>query len=393
MAFVTFLLPACFGGSPEPEEIDEEPKEVPLSATPIMEGTEDALFSNAKKFYANGYYLIAQDAFRSIVESFPLGPYREFSEIKIADAHFLQRQYEKAAPLYEQILKNAPSLSNAPYVTMRAGRSYQRMNTDLGRDREPLEKAMKHYRTFLEKYPNSMYREQVVTYLQESQRAIAQHEQMVAEFYKKRGHQKAFKKRHRSYQVAKSTVTPDSMKVADLSTSPTLVMQNQQLPTVVNGILVETPDERSRVRARMSPTVVAVRTHSSVEALQGHPAQIVSASLRRGTEAKLSQSTFASPELRDVSCTVRNGRKITVELSENANAQLRKRAPEKIVSEEGTVTLSLPVQLSEPYDMSCFREDDLSISSTGVMTLSSGGTFLVFPLENPPRLMIIEKFS
>src|SRR5690606_5146246 len=92
-------------------------------------------------------------------DGYPLGPYTEFAEIKIADTHFFLRNYADAAPYYEQLLQNRSSSQSAAYLTLQAGRSYHLSNKGLGRDASALEKALTFYERVVEQFPRSLYAE------------------------------------------------------------------------------------------------------------------------------------------------------------------------------------------------------------------------------------------
>jgi TolA-binding protein len=118
---VSLLMASCSSSSaPKPEE-EGAVKEIPINGKPTLEGSEQELFTSAKKVYAKNYLLVAQDSFRSILENYPLGPYAEFASIKLADTKFIQLDFDEAAKLYEEAIQNYPLSESTPYSRMRAG--------------------------------------------------------------------------------------------------------------------------------------------------------------------------------------------------------------------------------------------------------------------------------
>ncbi|MCB0328925.1 MAG: outer membrane protein assembly factor BamD [Bdellovibrionales bacterium] len=403
LSSLSFVFFGCSGSNNEPEDA---PKEIPLSETPAMKGTEDDLFTTAKKLYSNGYYLVSQDAFRSVAESFPLGPYGEFSEIKVADALFIQNDFAEAAALYERILKNYPGSHSSPYVRMRAGRSHQLVNTDLGRDREPLEKALEHYQTFLQEFPHSMFRTQVKEYLKVAQEKVAEHENMVAEFYRKQGYEGAYEKRRRRYYQTLARFglpndsTADSISDNPLAAPVVIAAQEKDIhqPSVVRlgrasysgqpveDLLDEDLTDAAKKSARQKDLAVTSQTRS-IPFLETSP-QVVSAraiSEKNPRDSKNFQSAFGRSIVRDIRCSTRAGDKLTIELKDPLQPPV---SFSKIKPVDGMISYDLPLQLEQAISMSCFEAGDLLVSKTGNLQLKSKWSYSILELQNPPRVVL-----
>ena len=188
-----------------------EPKEIPLTDEPRMEGSQSELFQTAKKLYASGYQIVARDAFQSIIDTDPTTAYAEFSALKLADTTFISRKYPEAAAEYENFIKSYPTSANRPYALMRAGLSHRLTNTALGRDQEPLHKSVKHFTAFLDEYPDSYYREGVTKHLEEVKNQLIDHEKLIADFYQSQGKHAAAKRRLRaSEKIARESSTQPS---------------------------------------------------------------------------------------------------------------------------------------------------------------------------------------
>ncbi|NBW40885.1 outer membrane protein assembly factor BamD [bacterium] len=371
------LLVGCSSTSSKPVE-EELVKEVPINGTPSIQGTEKELFASAKKVYAKNYLLVAQDSFRSIVENYPLGPYAEFASIKLADTSFIQLDFDEAAKLYEEALRNYPLSDSTPYIRMRAGRSFQLMNTDIGRDRDPIERAVEHYQEFLRRHPDSMFRPQVEAYLDEAYRSLAQHEKLVADFYERRGHQRAARKRHARYQK---------------------VMQ--QFGITEEKMLAENAPEEDVVKASLNPAskLAAAKLttaelnksevkNTRLEKTREETSSSVSEQGQNPSEKSTSTSVLRPTSLRDVSCSVRGGKKVSIELVASPPASY---VTEVGAPSSGLVTISLPATLPQAINLECFDGEPLSIGKDGVLRLESNSPFIAFQMDNPPRIILAEK--
>lgn len=376
----SLLVANCSSSStPKPDE-ESAVKEIPINGKPTLEGSEKELFTSAKKVYAKNYLLVAQDSFRSIMENYPLGPYAEFASIKLADTKFIQLDFDEAAKLYEETIQNYPLSESTPYSRMRAGRSFQLMNTDLGRDREPIERAVQHYQEFLKKHPQSMFRPQVEAYLEEAYLALAQHEKLVAEFYERRGHKKAARKRDASYQTALARFGMNTAKPADETAKASLRIETTSSRVETTSLSVDTTTSSEE----MDPSAAKELGTPQEEPL---PTASTQASPAIGEESE-EKSTRMNASLRDVSCSVRGGKKVTIQLVSPPAEPF----PTQMLSPESeTITASLPALLSEKLSLACFQEKDLSISQDGTLSLETSSPFLAFQLNNPPRIVLVEK--
>jgi hypothetical protein len=92
--------------------------------------------------------------------------------------------------------------------------------------------------------------------------------------------------------------------------------------------------------------------------------------------------------LRDVSCSVRGGKKVTIQL---ASAPRDLFQTQLLRPEAEIITASLPALLSERLSLACFHDNDLSISEDGLLSLEASAPFLAFQLNNPPRIVLVEK--
>lgn len=190
------LLAASLQACSSSEPVDpNDPVEIPTTSAPIPDSSERELFESATKLYESGHLLVAREKFQALKDGYPLGPYAQFSELKIADTYFFLHDYAEAAPLYEQAFQNYPSSPSAPYALLKAAHSHLLVNTGVGRDREPLEKALELLSKLEDRYSGSRYLPVSRKLRQEAALRIAEHEELVADYYRKIDNPKAYRAR------------------------------------------------------------------------------------------------------------------------------------------------------------------------------------------------------
>ncbi|MCB0321290.1 MAG: outer membrane protein assembly factor BamD [Bdellovibrionales bacterium] len=424
LALSPFVLTSCSSSSSE----EVGPKEIPLSEEAKLEGSEQELFASAQRLYENGYYLVARDAFQSIVDGYPMGPYAEFSEIKLADTFFLATDYDEAAPLYEKFIKNYPSSGSSEYVLLKAGRSYQLVNTGLGRDREPLEKALALYNEFLDRFPDSLYRDQVYQYKREVQEELAQHEKMIADFYHRRGKEIASERRTSSYKLAQAALESEESNMARLipprlsaEVSPGTT-DSPQAPVVVRaswdrstwsdvggqslGVADQSATHQSlpgtsHPNAISRPTVSRIGRVATVAASDGSDRDVSKSlpvpSVLTGNPPAPGSFAPESPVLgglgpfRAIECgTSDSKRKIVLELT----APLKRyESPIMIDSDGGLIDVPiLPAGASSGgLSFDCYEPGGLIFTREGTLQIPMDSSVRVFELERPSRLVILEQ--
>lgn len=337
----------------------DEPKEIVTPATSTVEGPEEQLFADGKRLYEAGYYLIAKETFTALRDSYPLGPYREFAEIKVADCAFFLNDFEEAATTYESIVKSRPGSPSAPYLLLQSGRSFQSMNTDLGRDKQPLEKAVELYTKLIERFPESSAALSAKQLRQEARHQIALHEKMIADFYKKQGAMAAYEARMKEYEKElaeydASLIAPVEIVAAQKLSSDTAIREHSDSPKVFSV-------------ARLNPD------------------------MQTTTDISGSQSSEESPvalpaSLREVECSKKGHQRITVYLQNEGTAESIKAA--LVPNSNGMVTLSLPVSFGEkPAQIDCFGKRDLTLQQSE-LTIATEHSARVVSLSRPPRLTI-----
>lgn len=352
------LLVACSESAPNPED-DSGAKEIKTKTKSSLDLPELELFSNARRQYDSSLYSIAQESFEALRDNYPTGPYAEFAELKIAEAHFKTTDYKAAAIAYEEFTKNRPASSAVPYALLRAGRSYELSSAGVGRDPTPLQKAVELYNSLIERFPNSVYIAGAQYFKRGVEELLAAYEQKIITFYDEREKAQASSARDKEFSKrfgAKSDeyeakeydklialgvgpVSEDKVRIAKRT------LQNLHAPTgatVARSGILEAPPVLEAGKFQVSAVSCDAKERLVVLTLDPKPIEGVSSlePTRRG-----------------------NALELRVE--------------------------NLTTQGEETKTYTCFSEGDMTISSSGVMTLNStlpSATALY--IENPPRIIL-----
>jgi outer membrane protein assembly factor BamD len=198
--FAILLMVICWVGCSSKNNPDEV-RELSLSSGgPSIDTPQLELLETARRYYAQGLFSVSRESFESLRDGYPLGPYAELAEIKIADTHFEASEYIEAAIHYEEFLTKYPTSDSASYAAMRAGRSFQLSHRGVGRDREPLDKAINFFTMVMARYPDSIYSQPAQSYLRAAQADLARHEKVVLDYYRKQKNQGAYEARKQLFE-------------------------------------------------------------------------------------------------------------------------------------------------------------------------------------------------
>jgi outer membrane protein assembly factor BamD len=159
---------------------------------------------SAQKNYEKGLkeledkdWIAASKYFGFIKTRFPYSKYAVLAELRIADAEFGAEQYLEAIDSYRLFIKFHPThemVANG-YATYRIGEGYYRqLSGDFWlfppsseKDQSATEDAANELKSFLDKYPDSPYRDKAKEILIKVGKRLADHEWYVARYYWDRG--------------------------------------------------------------------------------------------------------------------------------------------------------------------------------------------------------------
>ncbi len=151
------------------------------------EKTEEKLKSEALTYFRRGRFLLAEELFQKIKDRYPFSPYATIAELRQADCKFFQGAYEEAIPLYEEFEKLHPTNPDVPYALFQLGTCYYRLMASPDRDQTFTHKAIETYMRLIRRYPDSPYSFEASRRIRFALNRLAQHEMVVAKWYKRVG--------------------------------------------------------------------------------------------------------------------------------------------------------------------------------------------------------------
>lgn len=158
------------------------PKEEPDAATLAQRGMR--AFERQK-------WNQAVDAFQKVKDRYPFSPYALSAEIKIADALYMQENYEEAFVAYQDFERMHPRNDAVPYAVFMEGMSnYQRLLSK-DRDQTPTSEALRHFQRLLADYPDSPLAAEAKAKIGECLERLAAQEIYVARWYDRTGHHRS----------------------------------------------------------------------------------------------------------------------------------------------------------------------------------------------------------
>lgn len=167
-------------------------------------------YEQANAAYTGEDYLTASDAYQELLDQYPLNPYAEESQLKIAYSRYLNKKYTEALGSFSDFERSYPTSSHLPFVQYYRGMSYLEQMRSIDRDQSVTEKANDFFQVVADRYRDSPF----ATLAEEKNRlcreSMAAHELYVIEFQLKRHATMAAKARLRllieEYPETDSTV-------------------------------------------------------------------------------------------------------------------------------------------------------------------------------------------
>ncbi len=387
-AFAAFFLAHCSSDTPKQNKVVEiptvsrAPTDMSAPGRPGVNGSaaptssssfkpedtsEGSLFREAKRLYFVGLYSGARENFELLRNTYPVGAYTEYAEIKIADTYFELDDFASAAKLYDDFLKNYPASRALAYIMMKGARSYQLANKGVGRDVGPLEKSLELYNKLIEKYPASIYASAARKYRKEVLDNITEYETMVMEFYEKNENEKALAQRKAMFdqkwgpliksaaaEQAPEPASAEKLQLVSLQQSAAVSAEPAQ-PIIAQGFTTPDPAPPAFESDALSQQETASTQYriQGFKCLEKDDADLLMLFVDR---------SFTSPDLSQII------------------ASLRSTDEEKI--------LLIPHATGKAIQHSCFDDEDLRISPNGEIRLRTEEGIEIFTLENPARLVL-----
>ena len=366
LACALAALNGCFlwsdSSSTDNEATEEEQpaKELKSAGAALStEAPEPELIRLSKRLYQSGMYSIAQDSLNSLKDRYPLGAYGSFAAIKAADAYYYNREFDKAGKNYEDFLKDYPGSADAPYVKLQAARSHLVSAQGTGRDRQPLERALALFDELISEFPGTPYAVIAASERTPALNDLISYDQFIIAFYEKRGNSAAVTARKKLFQERWG----GRMNAGEL------------LPTSENIPLKPFP-------ATAPMELESENSQALADSLSDSPL---------GLAPPQATQEVIDPELitiKSVACHTEEVPFAMLELSRFPEIFSLGHVAETLHPTAGIVEVAgLLVRATQPA-FNCFEENDLLITSTGVLQIRSTEPLILTTLDNPKRILL-----
>jgi outer membrane protein assembly factor BamD len=140
-------------------------------------------FSTGMTFYQDAYYKDAEEAFKSIMEDYPLSPHSVEAQLMLGDVYYAMESYDDAASYYTTFATLHPTHHKAPYALFQKGMSYFKQLLTIDRDQTTTKKVLFAFEDFIKTYPESPYNTKAEELVLFVKKRLAENEFYVGKFY------------------------------------------------------------------------------------------------------------------------------------------------------------------------------------------------------------------
>ncbi len=370
---LTIAISACSSTTEDAGGLKELKKAGTLSSDASV--PEEEMFQEAKRLFASGLYSVAKDAFQKIALTYPSGPYAEYAELKAAESEFLSGDYGASTLLFEQFVTAHPTSHEVPYALMRQAQGYLHSSKGPGRDTTPVEKALSVAEKILSQYSSSAYAASAEKVRRESITQLAEHEKIVRDFYAEQNIPKAREARDMAFRARLMPIasheeahTPNSVQPTTLNSEPVQPSEQSLEPTAPYTEIEKEPVSTQPIQEPESASTVAALPIITPEAAIEPPPSPRYQALKLSCQYDTAVLTLSA--LIDAPQFFKEHQYVTPQ----QGAPLKIHLPETAAEEE--------------QSMQCLSGSKVSLSSTGIVTLSTEKPVILTLIDKPPRVIV-----
>lgn len=114
-------------------------------------------YEKANEAYTTDDYVTAAESYQELLDQYPLNPYAEEGQLKIAYAHYLNKKYAEALSAFSDFERSYPTSSHLPFVQYYRGMSYLEQMRSIDRDQSVAEKANDFFKVVTDRHRDSPF--------------------------------------------------------------------------------------------------------------------------------------------------------------------------------------------------------------------------------------------
>jgi outer membrane protein assembly factor BamD len=162
--------------------------------TPIVPPADDLYKSANDSFEQKNWELAIRDL-KTLLENYPLDTRAEEAEIKIAEAHYHDKEYAEAIAAYSDFQRMHPTSPRQAEVEYTIGICYMEQMKTIDRDLSAATNAAARFESVMLRFPTSEFAEKARDKLKLCREHLAAREFYIAEYYRKHGSERASRTR------------------------------------------------------------------------------------------------------------------------------------------------------------------------------------------------------
>lgn len=150
---------------------------------PPPEDTAQELFETANDYMAEKNYVAAVERYNKLREAYPFSPYTIDAELSLADAQFLDEEYNAAVEAYKDFESLHPRHKAVPYVLYQIGVARLKGFMSIDRPTNDLQEGYEYLDRLIKMYPNSEYETAAKEMQLQIRTLMAEHELYIADVF------------------------------------------------------------------------------------------------------------------------------------------------------------------------------------------------------------------
>jgi outer membrane protein assembly factor BamD len=139
-------------------------------------------YNQANDAFTRENFSMAVDYYHELLDQYPLNPYAEEAQLKVAYSYYLDKKYVEAIAAFGDFERAYPTSSHLPFVQYYRGMCYLEQMRSIDRDQSVTEKAHDFFRAVVDRYPESPFDPLAEEKIRVCRDALAARELYIADF-------------------------------------------------------------------------------------------------------------------------------------------------------------------------------------------------------------------
>jgi len=149
---------------------------------------KETIFEQAEQLYSEKQYQKARDLFSFVYDTFPNDPMGHKAALRVADTYSVKNDVTsltEARLRYRDFANRYPNDPDRDYALLMVGHTYSARKLRPDRDLSDIQEALAAYQQLTNLYPDSRYVPEAEDRVNGLKELLAEHEWLVADFYRK----------------------------------------------------------------------------------------------------------------------------------------------------------------------------------------------------------------